>query len=63
MVNGGLEVVLPCPGGTRVWLSLDLDRRCGFRSEETSPQWLKELKSKKRQSLYDRQSLCDDNQA
>lgn len=26
------------------------------RSEESSPQWLKDLKSKKRQSLYDNQA-------
>lgn len=28
----------------------------GFRLEEPSPQWLKELKSKKRQSLYENQA-------
>ncbi|XP_013375860.1 PREDICTED: uncharacterized protein KIAA1671 homolog isoform X3 [Chinchilla lanigera] len=40
--------------GSRVLPSSTEDK--SFRSEEPSPQWLKELKSKKRQSLYENQA-------
>ena len=50
----------PCPGPAckvrLVSLTLDSHWLCGFRPEEPSPQWLKELKSKKRQSLYENQA-------
>lgn len=38
-------------------LSLAQPDRCGFRSDDPlSPQWLRELKSRKRQSLYENQA-------
>lgn len=43
------------PAGVTMWPTLT-PWPCDFRSEEPSPQWLKELKSKKRQSLYENQA-------